>query len=230
MRGYRLIREVKSLDHLGHLPTLVSIHSDIGAKVKYAGGMRAFIEFGSSSLARDFMNNERKWKSIFNYLKPWDDVDQKFDRIACVRIVGLPISLWSVSNFSTIARKIGKIIVPFDHFAERNDLSVVKIGILTEEKKKINDVIKVEAAGMTFEVGVVEYEDELWFPFKFESEEQPYESDSDDKSGYATTLAETDDDDGALSEGEEGISDIWMDGVEEGEIVGNGKDMKESRN
>ncbi|CAH1420761.1 unnamed protein product [Lactuca virosa] len=213
--GKILTREVKTLDHLGHLPALISIHSEVGAKVKYAGGMKAIIEFDSSTLAKNFLNNENNWRGIFNYLKYGEDDEYNFERVACIRIVGLPIRLWCEENFSAIVHKFGKIIVPFDHIEDRLDLSVVKVGILTGMKKKINEVIRIEAEGKIFDFGVVEYEDEPWFPFKFENEDQPYESESN----YATSEVEPDDD----AEDEEGISNTWVDEVEDGEIVGGGR-------
>ncbi|CAI9278586.1 unnamed protein product [Lactuca saligna] len=111
-----------------------------------------------------------------------NEIDYKFECVVSARIVGLPIKLWSESNFSAIVEKFGKIIILFDHIAERLDLSVVKIGILIEEKKKINEVIRVEVGAEIFDVGVVGYEDELWFPFKFEDGDQPYQSEPDDNS------------------------------------------------
>ncbi|KAI3790506.1 hypothetical protein L2E82_03597 [Cichorium intybus] len=52
------------------------------------------------------------------------------------------------------------------------------------EKKKLNEIVQVEIEDRSFEVGVVEYEDEPWFPFVFENEKEPYESESDAKSGF----------------------------------------------
>ncbi|CAH1450968.1 unnamed protein product [Lactuca virosa] len=222
LKGSTLIGEVKSLDHLGHLPALLSIHCDMDMKVKYAGGMKAILEFGSSSKAKDFLSNEKNWKDIFNSIKLGGENDYKFDRVANVRIVGLPIRLWSEPNFSAIVEKFGKIIIPFDHIGDRMDLSVVKIGILTEEKKKINEVIKTEVGEETFDIGVVEYEDEPWFPFKFDDVDQPYQSEPEDNSDGDTEVVESDKDDGVhgSNEDEDGISDTWMDDIEDGEIVG----------
>lgn len=222
LKGSTLIGEVKSLDHLGHLSALLSIHCDMDVKVKYAGGMKAILEFGSSVNAKDFLLNEKNWKDIFKSIKPGGENDYKFDRIANIRLVGLPISLWSEPNFSTIGEKFGKIIVPLDHTGDRMDLSVVKIGILTEEKKKINDVIKVVVGEEMFDIGVVEYKDEPWFPFKFDDVDQSYQSEPEDNFDGDTDVVESDKDDGmqGSNEDEDGISETWMDDIEDGEIVG----------
>nr|KAJ0208013.1 hypothetical protein LSAT_V11C500256110 [Lactuca sativa] len=44
---------------------------------------------------------------------------------------------------------------------------------------KLNEIVNVEVDGKSFTVGVVEYEDDPWFPFKFDDEREPYESQSD---------------------------------------------------
>nr|KAJ0217709.1 hypothetical protein LSAT_V11C300129490 [Lactuca sativa] len=214
--GNCLIGEVKTLDHLGHLPALMSIFSDVGVKVKYAGGMKAIIAFDSESLATSFLNIEDNWKGIFNYFKPVGDVDYDFERVASIRIVGLPIRLWCEENFSAIVRRFGKIIIPFDHIEDRLDLSVVKVGILTGAKKKINEEIRVEAEGKIFFLGLVEYEDEPWFPFRFDNEVQPCEPETD----YVTSEEELHDEvDDPSGNDEDGISDTWIGDIEEGEIV-----------
>ncbi|CAI9273456.1 unnamed protein product [Lactuca saligna] len=110
--GNCLIGEVKTLDHLGHLLALMSIFSNVGVKVKYAGGMKAIIAFDSESLATSFLNIEENWKGIFNYLKPVGEVDYDFERVASIQIVGLPIRLWCEENFSTIVRRFDNEVQP----------------------------------------------------------------------------------------------------------------------
>lgn len=174
-----LIGEAISMNHLGHMPTLISIHSEHSPKVKYAGGMIALTSFDSTVSVGNFLDQENNWKHIFKWLK-WGDTEvTKFERVASVRIVGLPLKLCNESNFKVILAKFGKIAVPFDKIQDRMDLSVVKIGILTGEKTKLNKIVNVEVDGKAFTVGVVEYEDNPWFPFKFDVEGEPYESPSE---------------------------------------------------
>ncbi|CAH1451513.1 unnamed protein product [Lactuca virosa] len=182
INGHMLIREVKSLDHLGHLSVLLSTHSDMGMKVKYAGGMKAILEFGSSVMAKDFLKNDSNWKNIFNYIRMGEETDYRFERVA-------------------------------------------------NEKKKINEEIRVEAGGKTFDVGVVEYEDKPWFPFRFNNIEQPYEYYSDANADHESEVADSDKDEEMVnSEDEEGISDTWIDDIEDGKIVGDGNKKIDSRN
>lgn len=68
-------------------------------------------------------------------------------------------------------------MAPFDGIRDQVDFSCIKIGLLTSIKKKLNEEVQVIIDGKTVSVGVVEYEDEPWFSFKFDSDEQPFESD-----------------------------------------------------
>ncbi|CAH1451199.1 unnamed protein product [Lactuca virosa] len=173
-----LIGEAKSIPHLGHMPTLISFHSEHRPSVKYLRGLLALINFDSTVNARRFLENDSNWKDTFNWLKHGGIEESKFERVA--RIL------------------------------ERVDLSVVKLVILTSEKKKLNDEFNVEVDGISFTVGVVEYEDEPWFPFKFDTENEPYEtytSDSDSKLANSPMAEATDDDDDIDSSDEDSIED-----------------------
>ncbi|KAL4585345.1 hypothetical protein LXL04_009963 [Taraxacum kok-saghyz] len=90
-----LVGEAKSLDHLSHLPS-----------------------FQASS----FLKNNKGWKELFNWVKPAEHAGGSFDRVAWIRLVGMPINLWNQSKFSAIARRYGKVIAPFDDVPNRVDI------------------------------------------------------------------------------------------------------------
>ncbi|CAI9275320.1 unnamed protein product [Lactuca saligna] len=212
-----LIGEARSMNHLDHMPTLISIHSEHCPKVKYAGGLMARISFNSTVSAGNFLSQENNGKHIFKWLK-WGDTEvTKFERVAWVRIVGLPLKLWNESNFKAILAKYGKIVAPCDKIQDRMDLSVAKLSILTSEKRKLNEIVNAEVDGKPFTVGVVEYEDEPWFPFKFDDEEEPYESQSDVNSSSDEDY--DGEDDKEYSDGAKSDADMKENEVEEGEIV-----------
>lgn len=77
--------------------------------------------------------------------------------------------------------------------------------------------MKVE--GKIIKVGLVVYEDEPWFTFKFNKEEHPYMYDLDAKSDSRKEENEYDDVDNAF-DGDKRISVTWIYDIEEEEIVG----------
>ncbi|CAI9296436.1 unnamed protein product [Lactuca saligna] len=122
----------------------------------------------------------------------------------------------SNANFSSIVGKFGKIVVPLDHITNRADLSVAKIAITTEKLTKFNEEILVEADGQYYQVGIIEYEDEPWFPFKFDEEEQPY-ADSDREGKDELMISESENSN--FNDDEEGVSGTWINDIEEvGEV------------
>lgn len=54
-----LIGETLSIDHLVHLPTLLSIHSDKVAGMKYLRGTKALLTFDSTVAAEEFLENKK---------------------------------------------------------------------------------------------------------------------------------------------------------------------------
>ncbi|KAL4564517.1 hypothetical protein LXL04_028581 [Taraxacum kok-saghyz] len=65
-------------------------------------------------------------------------------------------------------RSFGKTIAPFDEIHHRVDLSCVNIGILTHRKNRINDEIYIEIDNDVIKIGVIDFDEDYWFPFHFD--------------------------------------------------------------
>lgn len=89
----------------------------------------------------------------------------RYERIAWLKIIGVPFEFWDEENFSLIASRFGKVINPFDSISSRRDYSMGKVGILTTRKTWINEDVTIEVSNTKYKVGVVEYTDD-WSPFK----------------------------------------------------------------
>nr|KAJ0195626.1 hypothetical protein LSAT_V11C700343790 [Lactuca sativa] len=206
-----LIGEALTLDHLGHLPKLLRDNGETDLEIKYVGGLRVLFLFDSSVDAKDFLNNKNKWKETLKWVNWSDKTDMQVERVAWIRIIGLPLYLWGERNFASIIEGFGKTIAPYEDLSNRVDLSCPKIGILTSRKTRINEELQVVIDGRVFKIGIIEF-DEDWFPFRFDKSEDYYE-----------TQDEGDEEDSEYgNEEEDGISDTYMgnpdDEKEEGEI------------
>ncbi|CAI9290644.1 unnamed protein product [Lactuca saligna] len=102
-----------------------------------------------------------------------------FDRMAWLKIVGLPVNLWNEENFYRIASEFDKAIEPVKIPPSIQDLSLGNICILIE-KKRINDEVLVEINRNIINVGVMESECD-WSPFPFGPVDmlEVYESEED---------------------------------------------------
>ncbi|KAL4578929.1 hypothetical protein LXL04_015061 [Taraxacum kok-saghyz] len=154
--------------------------------------------------AKKCKTNENGWKEHLNWVNWGDQTPHTFERVAWIRIVGLPLHMWGEGNFAAITQGFGKTIAPFNTIPARVDLSCTKIGILTERKTRINEEMQVVFGGKTLSIGITEF-DEDWWPFRFDPSKDFYEEELES--------GEEDDD---------GMSDTWIDEEcedrEEGEI------------
>ncbi|KAL4584306.1 hypothetical protein LXL04_008902 [Taraxacum kok-saghyz] len=96
-----IIGEVLSMEHIKRLPE--SIKQSEG--IKYLGGLQLAIRFELAEEASSFLANPSWWKDWFNWIKRGDDQNIRFERIAWIRIIGLPLFLWDTENFSSIASR-----------------------------------------------------------------------------------------------------------------------------
>ncbi|KAI3499764.1 hypothetical protein L1887_35573 [Cichorium endivia] len=193
-----LIGEAFSLNHLSTFHEYLKT----GMTTKYLGVLTLALQFGSSICARDFLEDVQGWKDWFRWLRFCDQRAIQYERVAWLKIVGVPIPLWDEENFSCIAGKFGKVVNPFDYINNRSDWSMDKVGVLTSRRSWINEELNVLADGEVFRIGIVEYTDD-WSPFKPLSFDKMVESDDDDDDS-------------------EGVSDTWLneeDEPEEGEFI-----------
>ncbi|XP_042753995.1 uncharacterized protein LOC122195844 [Lactuca sativa] len=198
-----LIGEAHSLDHIANLPNHTFTHEN----TRYLGGLKLGIKFGSSKEAREFLEDRPRWHEWFKWLKIDADKEVQYERLAWLRITGVPLRFWDTDNFSLIAGRYGQVIIPFDSIFDRRDLSMGNVGIITSLKNWINEEVKIYVEGETYKVGVVEYT-EGWSPFKpghFDRAEDDLKAE-----------------DSEFDSEEDGISDTWIpeyaNDLEEGEF------------
>ncbi|CAH1433860.1 unnamed protein product [Lactuca virosa] len=140
LRKTTLVGEAVSLDHLRHLPKLLLAKGETGIEIKYLGGLMG------------------------------DKTETYFERVAWIRIVGLPLQLWGEHNFNAISRNFGRTIAPYNDLPNRVDLSHAKLDILTTRRTRINEEIYVAFDGKVYTLGIIEF-DQDWFPFRFDPSE-----------------------------------------------------------
>nr|KAJ0196777.1 hypothetical protein LSAT_V11C700381330 [Lactuca sativa] len=203
IRKVMVIGEAHSIDHIVNLPA-PSLMND---GTKYMGGLRVAILFDSSKGAQEFVTDKCRWQEWFKWMTLGDQSDLCFERLAWLRITGVPLKYWDEDNFSRIASRFGKVICPFDNIHNRNDFSVGKVGIITACKKWINEEVEVMVNGNVLSVGVYEYNED-WSPFT----SSPIDNDENDSESEASGVGDDD----------EGISETWLNDkaydMEEGEL------------
>ncbi|KAL4555886.1 hypothetical protein LXL04_038518 [Taraxacum kok-saghyz] len=184
-----LVGEVRSFDLLCGFPSLLEMEGYNISEIKYDGGLRIILKFTSNTAAEAFRLNKGIWLKWFNWVKQAGKIDTYVDRIAWIKIIGVPLLGMDEANMATIAGQFGKILVNNKSFWSSNDISHGKACIITQKRIKINEEILVEFDGVSYHVGVSEVDD-YWFPFKpfspalySESEEEDADEDEELEEG-----------------------------------------------
>ncbi|KAL4581773.1 hypothetical protein LXL04_006301 [Taraxacum kok-saghyz] len=198
-----IIGEAKDFDTLCNFPSLIALEGYDVAECKYLGGMQVVIKFKSPGDAEVFKANKCVWLKWFVWVEHLGKKSTSFERIAWLKITGVPIHAWDDANFAAIAGIYGKVLVNFNSFWSCKDVSYGKICLLTGSRKRLNEEILVLVNGVSIKIGIFEVEDD-WAPFK------PFITGS-------TSGSEGDHDD----DNDEWVSDTWKPEkmeMEEGEI------------
>ncbi|CAH1422790.1 unnamed protein product [Lactuca virosa] len=98
---------VTSLDHNANIPTSL-INGD---HIKYLGGLNIASAMGSSG----------------------DQKDLRFERMAWIKINGLPLRIWDEATFSIIVGRFGRVTHPFDNIGTTRAYSMGKVEDTDEE-------------------------------------------------------------------------------------------------
>ncbi|CAH1420725.1 unnamed protein product [Lactuca virosa] len=159
-----LIGVARSLEHLRNLAVKYRLGQEFAYGMKYMGGLSVGIRFRNSAVVKQFLLKKEQWGKWFSEFKVGSSYDGNVERIAWLKVVGLPLHMWSEENFSRIARWVGQPIGPLEIPLSMQDVSHGKICVLTSRKTKINDEVLVKLKGNVQKMGLVE-ENFDWPPF-----------------------------------------------------------------
>lgn len=126
-----LLGEAKDFDTLCNFPSLFALEGYDVVDCKYNGGMQVVIKFKSDRAAEIFKANKSIWMKWFTRVDLFCWKLTRFERIAWIKITGVPMLAWDESNFSSITGMNGKVVVNDCDFWNSNDMSASKLCILT---------------------------------------------------------------------------------------------------
>ncbi|KAL4586972.1 hypothetical protein LXL04_011620 [Taraxacum kok-saghyz] len=173
---YCLTGEVVDINILEDLHVLIHADEHISARTYYAGGLRVFLKFIDPKSAEAYLKQKHKWNRWFTYLKFGFIDEPNLERLARVKITGIPVHLRSDENITAIASKFGKVLTVDGHNWHAVDLSVGFTTILTSSWKLINAEVKGAFNDVIHTIGVIE-NDNSWEPLMDDSEEDPFQPD-----------------------------------------------------
>ncbi|KAI3803748.1 hypothetical protein L1987_31910 [Smallanthus sonchifolius] len=125
--------------------------------------MKCLVSLNSLELVSEFIQPEDIWKDYLTSVLGWDGQEIPYERVAKIRIEGVPIVLREDETFRKIVCEYGPVIEPFEFSWEGLDVSTGTCLVLHGSGKRIEEEICLLWKNKTYNVWVREVEHQ-WPP------------------------------------------------------------------
>ncbi|PWA48326.1 RNA-directed DNA polymerase, eukaryota [Artemisia annua] len=156
IRGRALIGKVRNLKTLTSMKQICEDNLVGGFNIVYAGGLSLLLNFHEKEDAVEMLLNKEVWSKWFSDLVLWEGQAMPFERVAWLKIHGVPINLATDEVYDDISSLFGKIVFPSHLCLDDGDISVGFVGILVGDGKIINDSVDLKWANKVFRTWITE--------------------------------------------------------------------------
>ncbi|KAF5820625.1 putative RNA recognition motif domain, nucleotide-binding alpha-beta plait domain superfamily [Helianthus annuus] len=156
LSGLAVIGRTVVLETLVDFDKLLRIARVDFTRIQYLGGLSVLISFPDDSVAKRFLDDHNIWGPWFNKLEPWSGQSLPMERVAWLKLHGIPLNLLEADVFMQVGELFGKVLFVPKDIDEDLDLSVVKIGVLVGDAKWCNELVSLKWTNKVFRIWVVE--------------------------------------------------------------------------
>ncbi|PWA43338.1 nucleotide-binding alpha-beta plait domain-containing protein [Artemisia annua] len=156
IRGRALIGRVRNLRTLTCMKQLCEENMVGGFNIVYVGGLSLLLNFNDKEDAVEMMLKKEVWSKWFSVLDFWEGQPMPFERVAWLKIHGVPINLATNEVFDDVASLFGKIVHPSQLSLDDGDISVGFVGILVGDGKIINESVDLKWTNKVFKTWITE--------------------------------------------------------------------------
>ncbi|KAJ0788413.1 hypothetical protein HanPI659440_Chr05g0191381 [Helianthus annuus] len=133
-----LIGETKDIETLNNLKENLSGVTEEGLKLKYLGGLKVLLCFNSPEEAEEFRYTKMDvWEKWFARLYLWEGIPPVFERIAWIKVLGVPASLWDRHVINKIGERCGRLLVKSEADSSDGNMAEDRLAILVNTGKRI---------------------------------------------------------------------------------------------
>ncbi|KAJ0610889.1 putative RNA recognition motif domain, nucleotide-binding alpha-beta plait domain superfamily [Helianthus annuus] len=158
------ILDFVTLENLGSLLKNVKFN---GATVRYLGGFKILLTFPTKDFANAFLREETEfWAKMFHRLYFWEGGTVVFERLAWIKVVGVPPCLWDKQVFDSIGKTTGKLVKGSDVSIRDGVLTSSMMAVLVNKGSKVSMAIDLKWKDSKMKVWVEECNED-WVPLLF---------------------------------------------------------------
>ncbi|KAJ0482871.1 putative RNA recognition motif domain, nucleotide-binding alpha-beta plait domain superfamily [Helianthus annuus] len=129
---------------------------------KYLGGLNVIVVFESVEDKLWFFEKKNLWELVFKSLEEWEGQIIEFERIAWIKVYGIPLCLLVESVVKDIGASIGEV-VQCSSVEDGDDLSYVLMGVLCKSVCRIRNYVQLSWKANVFPL-VIEEDPGDWVP------------------------------------------------------------------
>ncbi|KAJ0674368.1 putative RNA recognition motif domain, nucleotide-binding alpha-beta plait domain superfamily [Helianthus annuus] len=156
LSGLALVGTTVNLETLVDFDRLLSIAKVVVANVQFLGGMTLLISFHDKASAARFLESKSLWGPWFSRLDGWNGQSLPLERVAWLKLCGIPLHLFSSDVMSLVGGLFGKVLHVPKGVEEDQDLSVCRVGVLVGEVDRINVGVAVKWRNRSYKIRVEE--------------------------------------------------------------------------
>ncbi|KAJ0774239.1 hypothetical protein HanOQP8_Chr03g0109291 [Helianthus annuus] len=171
--GVALVGKTVDLETLVDFDRLLKIAGTEYVKIQYLGGLSILISFSDVESAKRFLDAKVVWGPWFSKLETWNGQSLPLERVAWLRIHGVPLHILDPNILAQIGELFGKVLHVPKLLVEEQDLSVCRVGILVGESFRLREVVALKWKNRCYWVRVEE-EEEVWLPDCLKSSEEVF--------------------------------------------------------
>ncbi|KAJ0716094.1 putative RNA recognition motif domain, nucleotide-binding alpha-beta plait domain superfamily [Helianthus annuus] len=161
--GMALIGRTVNLETLVDFDKLLRIAKVDIVKLQYLGGLSLLISFSDAGAASKFVDARHSWEPWFSSLETWSGQSLPFERVAWLKLHGIPLNLLEADVLKQVGELFGKVLYVPKALDEDKNLSVVRIGVLVGEARRCSESVSIKWKDKSFRIWVDE-ELEDWVP------------------------------------------------------------------
>ncbi|KAM0005149.1 putative RNA recognition motif domain, nucleotide-binding alpha-beta plait domain superfamily [Helianthus debilis subsp. tardiflorus] len=163
LHGIAVIGRTANLETLVDFDKLMRIAKVDYVRIQYLGGLTILISFLDKTTASNFLEAKKVWEPWFSKLEAWNGQSFHLERVAWLKLNGIPLHLFDPDLLSQIGALFGKVLRVPKSLEEEQDLSFCRVGILAGEANRIKEVVTVRGKTRLYRIWVEE-ELDVWTP------------------------------------------------------------------
>ncbi|KAJ0455393.1 putative RNA recognition motif domain, nucleotide-binding alpha-beta plait domain superfamily [Helianthus annuus] len=157
-----LLGRLVDFKSLSNLRVWFSLSINKTVTIKYLGGLNVIVIFESVEDKDWFRMKKRLWETVFLSLEDWEGQVIDFERLAWIKVYGIPMCLMVESVIKDIGAIVGEV-VQASNPSDGDDWSYVRMGVLCKAGTRIHHNVQLSWKSNVVPV-VVEEDPSDWVP------------------------------------------------------------------